>query len=170
MTEVWDVYDEHGRSIPGRCAIRGAHDLNPGEYHLVVSVWVINSLGQVVISKRQKGKTYEGMWECTGGCAIKGENSLAAALRETKEELGISLDSKKGELFIRYLRNYPIGSSAICDVWIFRQDVSYDKLVLQPSEVSDARIVGRDEIEKLAKKGNFIQYHYMRDLLKKYCV
>lgn len=31
------------------------------------------------------------MWETTGGSAVAGDDSLTAALRETKEELGIDL-------------------------------------------------------------------------------
>lgn len=169
MAETWDVYDEHGRIIDGKSSVRGMHDLCEGEFHLVVSAWIISSNGQIVISKRQKGKSYEGFWECTGGCAVKGEGSLAAVLREVKEELGISLDPKKGELFARYLRRYPVGASAICDVWVFRQDISQGSFVLQEDEVSDVRLVKRDEIERLAKQGKFVQYHYLQKLLKKYC-
>ena len=41
----------------------------------------------------------EEKWETTGGSALAGDDSLTAALRETKEELGIDLDPQKGVLF-----------------------------------------------------------------------
>ena len=42
--ELWDIYDEH-RKKTGRLHRRG-DDLAPGEYHLVVHIWIENSRGQ----------------------------------------------------------------------------------------------------------------------------
>lgn len=169
MPELWDVYDGHGRKIDGRVSVRGRHDLRPGEYHLVVYIWIINDQNEVIISKRQKGKSFEGIWECTGGCAKQGDSSLSAALREVEEELGIVLDPRKGELFTRYLRDYPEGAQAICDVWVFRQNFGVDQLSLQPSEVSEACIVSRSELEKLSRHTGFARYFYLHKLLNRYC-
>ena len=110
MREYWDVYDAHGKKIEGKRSVRGRHDLAPNEYHLVVYVWIINDKNEFIISKRQKGRTFAGSWECTGGCALSGDTSLSAAMREVREELGLTLDSSKGERFKRYLRNYPAGA------------------------------------------------------------
>jgi len=42
--ELWDVFDENG--IPtGKTALRGRSVLAPGEYHLVVHIWVISKSG-----------------------------------------------------------------------------------------------------------------------------
>ena len=170
MREYWDVYDKNGNVIKGKVSIRGKHDLGPSEYHLVVYVWIINDKNEVIISKRQKGRAFEGSWECTGGCAQKGDTSLTAALREVSEELGLTLDPSKGELFKRYLRNYPAGAKAICDVWVFKQNFTKEQLVLQESEVSDAKFVGLEEL-KNTSSGNDIskRYPYINELIEKYC-
>ena len=170
MRELWDVYDARGNIIPGRTSVRGRHDLGPGEYHLVVYVWIINDKNEIIISRRQKGRTFEGSWECTGGCAIKGDTSKSAALREVNEELGLSLDPEKGELYKRYLRNFPVGARAICDVWVFRQNFTNEQFKLQIEEVSEAKIITVSEMRKLMKEEQLgMRYPYLEALLSKYC-
>lgn len=168
--ELWDVYDSHGRKIAGRVSVRGRHDLGEGEYHLVVYAWIISARNEIIISRRQKGKAFGGCWECTGGCAKQGDTSMSAAVREVREELGLTLDPHKGELFTRYLREFPAGTHAICDVWVFRQNFSPDQLILQESEVSDARFIPCSELIRLCGKGDFTQYFYLHKLLRKYCM
>lgn len=168
--ELWDVYDGHGRKLDGRVSVRGRHDLREGEYHLVVYIWIINDKNELIISRRQKGKAFEGCWECTGGCAKQGDSSLSAAIREVGEELGLSLDPRKGELFTRYLREYPAGARAICDVWVFRQNFTPDQLVLQTAEVSEAKFISYSELRRLCGKGDFAQYFYLNKMLRKYCL
>ncbi len=170
MGELWDVYDKNGNKIKGRVSIRGRHDLGIKEYHLVVYVWIINDKNEIILSRRQKGRAFEGSWECTGGCAVRGDSSVAAALREVKEELGITLDPNKGHLFKRYLRNYPAGAKAICDVWVFQQNFSLEELVLQEEEVSDVKRVTAMELKKMCQSGSFLKrYPYIDQLLAKYC-
>lgn len=167
MREYWDVYGEDYSKIEGKYAIRGKHDLGPHEYHLVVYAWIISKDGKVVISRRQKGKSFGGTWECTGGCAKAGEESKAAVLREVKEELGIVLKEENGTLYKRYKRRYPIGAKAICDVWVFRQDVASDDFVLQADEVSDVKIISLDELYDMQTRGVFKKrYFYLDDLIK----
>lgn len=170
LPEYWDVYDAKGNKLAGRRSVRGKHDLGYNEYHLVVYVWIINDKNEIIISKRQKGRTFENSWECTGGCALCGDTSLSAALREVNEELGLTLDAKKGELFKRYLRNYPPGAKAICDVWVFRQNFEESQFKIQLEEVSEARIVSAAQLRELISESELkSRYPYLEKLLEKYC-
>ncbi|MBQ8382617.1 MAG: NUDIX domain-containing protein [Clostridia bacterium] len=169
MREYWDVYDGSGNVIEGRVSVRGRHDLRDGEYHLVVYVWIIGDDGKIILSRRQKGRTFAGAWECTGGCAQRGEDSLTAALREVREELGIELDPEKGSFYTRYKRNYPKGARAICDVWVFCQNFSLSDLSPQKEEVSDVRMVERKELNAMLTERDFYKrYPYLRHLMRKY--
>ncbi len=170
MRELWDVYDGAGNKITGRVSVRGKHDLRDFEYHMVVYVWIFNDKNEVIISRRQKGKPFEGAWECTGGCVQRGEGSLEAALREVHEELGLTLDPSAGQLFCRYKRNYPKGAKALCDVWVFRQNFDLKEMVLQKEEVSDAKMISTDELRAMLLDGKFSKrYTYLGDLLDTYC-
>ena len=165
--ELWDVYDEEGNLIPGRVSVRGKHDLKDGEYHLLVHVWIHHSDGRVILSRRQKGKTFAGAWECTGGCVHQGEDSLTAALREVREELGLELDPASGENYFRYRRNYPYGAKALCDVWVFKQDFDEEHFRLQEEEVSDVQMVSPARLRKMMLNGEFRKrYPYLPRLIK----
>lgn len=169
MRELWDVYDKNGNLIHGRVSVRGHHDLRDGEYHLVVYVWIINDDGKIILSRRQKGKTFAGAWECTGGCAQQGEDSLTAALREVNEELGLSLELENGHFYTRYRRNYPKGARALCDVWVFRQNFALSDLTPQKEEVSEVKLVGQKELLAMLSEQDFYKrYPYLRHLLRKW--
>lgn len=170
IKELWDVYRADGTIVEGKLSIRGHHDLLKNEYHLVVYVWIINDKNEIIISKRQKGKTFEDTWECTGGCAKRGDTSLGAAIREVKEELGLDLDPQKGEKFKRFRRNFPKGSAALCDVWVFRQNFELSDIVIEKKEVSDVKIIPfTDFLEQMKNTKRFRKYKYANELYEKYC-
>lgn len=171
MVELWDVYNAQGEVIPGRVTERGKHGLGHGEYHLVVFAWIINDKNEIIISRRQKGKVFAGKWECTGGCALAGESSSQAAVREVAEELGLTLDESDGELFKRYKRNYPTGASAICDVWVFHKNFELADMTLQNEEVSEAKFVSPSELLELFSSAPYKRrYEYLPELVEKYII
>ena len=90
INEIWDILNEKG-CLTGKTAIRGIGALKPGEYHLVVHIWVVSDDGKILIQQRsQAKKLMPGEWAATGGAAISGEDSFKAASRELFEELGIA--------------------------------------------------------------------------------
>jgi 8-oxo-dGTP diphosphatase len=98
--ELWDVYDSE-RNLTGRTH-RRADPLHKGDYHLVVHVWLQNSKGEFLISKRAPNKGYPNMWEMVGGSAIMGDDSISAAVREVKEEIGLDLKRENGRCMLYY--------------------------------------------------------------------
>ena len=121
--EIWDLYNEQ-RELTGRDHIRG-EEIPPRCYHLVVHVWIRNSRGEYLISQRSADRSmYPLMWECVGGSALKGENSLDAALRETQEEIGVALTPDSGKVIRSEVRKTVNGVrfSDILDVWLFEYD------------------------------------------------
>ena len=85
--EYNDIYDAH-RCLTGRLHQRGT-PWEPGEYGLVVCVWVYDGRGHILLTRRAQGKSFAGTWENSGGAARAGENSLQAITRELREETGI---------------------------------------------------------------------------------
>ncbi|HOP12199.1 MAG TPA: NUDIX domain-containing protein [Oscillospiraceae bacterium] len=168
MAELWDIYDK-GRNKTGKTLERGQL-MRQDEYHLVVHVWVRNSRGEWLISKRTPNKPFAGMWECTGGSALSGEDSITAAVREAREELGIELNPDNGRLFRsvrRQFHNFPDFS----DVWVFSCDCSIESVIFQEGETCDAKWSTSREINEMIERGEFIGrdlFPYIDDLFQKY--
>ena len=164
--ELWDIYDIN-RNKTGRTVERGKPMAN-GEYHIVVNVWIKGSDGKWLISKRSPNKHFPNMWEATGGSALAGEDSLTAALREAKEELGIELCAENGYLFktaVRQYRDFP----DFLDIWVFNQDFPIESVVLQSGEACGAKWASSEEILEMEKSGEFIPmnvYPYLKELFE----
>ena len=170
MTERWDIYDAHRRPT-GRTMGRGEVQ-NPEDYRLVVSVWIRNSRGQWLISRRAPSKSQPLKWEPTGGCVLAGEDSRAAALREVREELGIDLSACEGRLF-RSLRRKEIcwENPGFLDVWLFFTDFPLSAITLQPEEVCAVRWADEREILDLMAAGAFVpmvKFPYFRELFAEF--
>lgn len=168
MPEYWDICDENG--IPtGRIHQKGT-PMNPDEYHMAVTVWILNRKGEFLLSRRVPAARHNaGFWEPTCGSALAGEDSLAAACREVREELGLTLDPSAGTVFDRYNWPHLNGSGMVhfC-VWVFRGEFSLDEVILQPTETCDARWADEDTIRTRIREGVFVPYSYL-DKLFAFC-
>jgi isopentenyldiphosphate isomerase len=156
LNELWDILDEN-RNKTGRLHERGKQ-LQKDEYHLVVHVWIVNDKNEFLISKRTPNKpSYPNMWECTGGSAIAGDDSLTTAIKEVGEELGVILEPQNGFLFKQYQCCCDdCGGSALVDIWVFRQNVDITSVVLQANETCDAMWATKEQIDRMIEEKTFI--------------
>lgn len=151
--EIWDIFDADGNPT-GRTVVRGRYFLKPGEYHLVVHIWIVSSDGRLLLQRRSdKKRLMPGEWAATGGAAISGESSFEAAKRELFEELGIPSTEESLKKILRLKRR-----NSLLDVWVTTCDESPEKLKLQASEVAEARLVTESELEAMIKDGRFHNY------------
>lgn len=157
--ELWDIYDE-SRNLTGRTHRRGDF-LAPGDYHLVVHVWVQNSSGAFLLTKRSPNKGFPNMWEATGGSALAGDNSLTAALREMREETGLELQPGNGRCVISYR-----GDDHFSDVWLFHQDFDLAEVKLLEGETCDVMYATASQIRQMVKDGVFVPLSHVEDLLR----
>lgn len=146
MPEMIDIYDAH-RSRTGKTCARGT-PMGEGEYRLVIYAWLLNRKNEVLLTRRHPSKVWAGYWECTAGHVQAGENSLEGALRELREEVGVVADGRDGVLI-----RQETDDSVFVDMWLFHLDVPAEELVLQPTEVTDAKWTGRSEYEAMCRKG-----------------
>lgn len=146
MTEYFDLYTADRRRL-GRKIQRGA-PIPHGEYHIVVQIMSVNSHGEILLTQRVPQKTSGGRWECSGGCAISGETSREAAVRELFEETGIR--AYPGEISLEWTLTT---DSMLRDFYIVHKDVSLDKLRLQSTEVCAAKWVTFERLEEMALNG-----------------
>ena len=153
ILEKWDILDENGRPL-GKTTLRGKVQLRPGEYHLVVHIWIVSSDGKVLIQRRAESKKLmPGEWAATGGAAISGEDSFTAAKRELFEELGLERDENSMKKILHIKRR-----NSLLDVWITVSDLPVESLTLQETEVAEAKWVTVDELKKMIEENKFHNY------------
>ena len=159
--ELWDLYTEN-RVKTGETHVRG-NPLPKDRYHLVVNVWIKNSEGKYLISRRSKTRPKNPlMFETVGGAALKGENSIEAAIREVKEELGIDLNIKSTNLIHSVVRK---NLNSISDAFLFHYNGIVDLKNASTDEVESVKWMTTDEIYELHKNGllvNTLDYCFER--------
>ncbi len=157
--ELWDAYDAD-RNLTGETLRRG-DPVPEGRYHLVIHVCIFNKKNELLVQQRQPWKKgWPNMWDVSvGGSAVCGDDSRTAAMREVREELGISMDLTK--MRPRFSINFPRGFD---DFYLVEQEVDTDTLKLQEEEVRAARWVSREEALHMVDTGEMIPYFFLEQL------
>ena len=91
MKEIQDIYDAN-RHPTGKKYERWSNLLKTNEYVIVVEIIIFNKQNEILLSRRSANKKRNPLkWETTQGSVKSKEKSQEAAIRELKEELGISV-------------------------------------------------------------------------------
>ncbi len=144
--EFNDVYDEN-RNLTGRVHRRGTH-WNPGEYGLVVCVWVYDGRGRLLLTRRAKGKSFAGTWENSGGAAQVGETSRRAIARELFEETGIRAEEEEFELL-----GTERDKNTFYDFYCLKRQVPLSEIVLLPGETDDVMWASFGKVHWMIRTG-----------------
>ena len=93
--ETFDVLDENGVLTGEVCTREQAHTL--GLWHRTAHVWIARPSSFLLLQKRSATKeSYPGCWDISSaGHLDAGEEPLHGAVRELKEELGISVTGSR---------------------------------------------------------------------------
>ena len=155
--ELWDLYTKD-RQLTGETHVRG-EALPKDRFHLVVHVWIRNSNGDYLIAQRSETRpTFPLQWECVGGSVLQGETGLEGALREVKEEVGLTLAPDDGTLLFSEVRDVVNGKPFrdIMDVWLFRYDGEITLDLATTDEVAQAKWMTREQIRALFEQGKLV--------------
>ena len=122
------------------------------KHFLCVNVWIKNSDNLYLMQKRVMSKKVDpGLWSVCGGVVESGETSLAAAMRETEEEIGLRLNTKAMCLVHQNPKPDPWGG--MVDVWLAKADVKVENLRIEPKEVEEVRWFSLQELRDFIEKG-----------------
>lgn len=147
--ELVDVYNNRHEKMNYEKERKGLVD---GEYRLSCFIWVINDNDEILLQQRlADAKKMPNMWGTTAGGAKSSESSLDGAIRELFEELGISTFKEELEFIGSYKR-----INDFVEVWLCKKNVDLKNLVLEPSEVQDAKWFTVEEFEKMIIDGKGI--------------
>ena len=157
--EYLDIVDETGTPTGEIVSRNAAH--RDGIRHRTAHVWVVRLSGQadgayeILLQKRSGEKeSFPGMYDTSSAGHIPaGDEPLDSALRELKEELGITAVPEDleyaGTFRIRYekeFRGVPFRDNEVTSVYVYSRPTDADQLVLQESEVSEVRWFGLEDV------------------------
>eukprot|EP00761_Pharyngomonas_kirbyi_P003242 gb/GECH01003246.1/.p1 GENE.gb/GECH01003246.1/~~gb/GECH01003246.1/.p1 ORF type:complete len:210 (+),score=63.07 gb/GECH01003246.1/:1-630(+) len=127
-----------------------------GDWHNTVHVWIINSLGELLLQQRSPGKeSYPLLWDASAAGHISfGETPIEAAIKETKEELGIDIKAEELKKITRVQFSGVTNQGTFVnnehmDLFIVERDISISSLILQKEEVCDAYFVHFKTLQEL---------------------
>ena len=143
--EYNDVYNKD-RSLTGRVHRRGTR-WRPGEYGLVVCVWVYDGKGKLLLTRRAPEKSFPGTWENSGGAAKAGETSRQAIARELFEETGIRAEQEEFELL-----DTGIDGNTHYDYYCIRRETPLEEIVLLPGETDGAQWATFEEVREMIRE------------------
>lgn len=161
--EILNLYDnKKNKSV--KTLIREKGDPLDGEFKLSVHLWIMNDEGKFLIQRRSANrKTNPNKWAFTGGAVDFGEESYQGAIREAKEEMGISLNPENVEFLLGFKREHDF-----VDVFLAKDNTNINDVKMQEDEVSESRWVTPLELAQIISNGDFVPaINLYYDLFKK---
>ncbi len=154
MNEYIDIVSETGEPT-GQVALKSeAH--KKGLWHNTIHLWLFTKKGEILLQQRSHKKSiYPLLWDVSAAGHIDaGESFTNATIRETKEELGLDLntnDLKKIGVH-KHLSTYANGTiqdNEFHQVFVAELKVKIEKLVPQDDEVEAIKLVSFKEFRSL---------------------
>lgn len=159
--EKHELVDKNGNKTGKILTHIEARELNNvpnGCYISVAGVVIINDNNEILLQKRSRLKrTNPGKWGICGGKVDLGETPLDAGVRETLEEIGISLN--KEELKFLSMDTY---DKIHFTVYYTRQKVDINKCKLQEKELEEIKYFKLEELQNLEHEG----FEWLKNLKK----
>lgn len=135
--ELLEVLNENGKPTGEILDKNIIH--KEGKYHKEVALILLNNKGEILLQKRASTKEIEpNKWAWHGGHVIAGETNIEAIIRETKEELGITLSKSEIKLLVELKRDkmpnrqFTIAYYSICNL-------NTDDFDIQKEELSEVK-------------------------------
>lgn len=157
MCEKRELYDINRK--PSGVIINKGEKIPDGLYEMMVSIFIENSNGDLLIQKRSKEKG--GKWATTGGHPKAGENCFEGIINEVYEEMGINLDINNIELIEETVFTKKMGC-----LYFIKQDINIHDCILQEEEVTEVKWASIEEIYQMINNNEFHKSHCL--LFKSY--
>lgn len=163
--EYFDIVDEYGNKTGGIVERTLAH--RTGVPHRTAHVWIFrykDDVLQVLIQKRCLAKdSFPGCYDISSaGHVSAGQEYEESALRELKEELGVTIQPDQlincgihNFHTVNNFRGIPYDDNQASQVYILWLDMEADAFTLQESEIESVRWIGFEECIQAVKDHAF---------------
>lgn len=169
--EYLDIRDEAGK-VTGEVKERSKVHCD-GDLHGTVHIWVVQQTQNgydILLQKRSKEKdSFPGCYDIScAGHIEAGSDYLESALRELKEELGITATAQELEYFGMhegYVETEFYGNTfknhEISAMYLYRKPVKIESLVLQREEVDSVMLLDYYTCQRQLKDGSLKHCIYL---------
>ena len=148
--ELIDIVDEKGNFTGEVMEKEEAHDKNL--LHNEIAVFIINDNNQVLLQKRSASKRFDpNKWALCAGHVDSGESLSSAAIREIKEEVGITITER--ELHPYKEREFIIkeSNSHINYYYYIKSNKDEVDFVIQEEELSEVKWFDIDKVIEMIR-------------------
>lgn len=161
--EIINLYDNKKHKLE-KTLIRENGEPSEGEFKLSVHLWIMNDAGEFLIQKRScNRKANPNKWAFIGGAVDLNEESYQGAIREAREEMGISLNPENVEFLLGFKREHDF-----VDVFLAKDNTNINDIKMQEDEVSESKWVSPSELSQIINNGDFVPViNLYYDLFKK---
>ena len=154
--ELFDVIDSKGNPTGQIVSREKAHA--EGIMHRTAHIWIIREMDgrvQILLQKRSQNKdSFPGKFDTSSAGHIQAvDEPLESALRELKEELGISAAPEQlhfaGTFSISFVKEFygkVFRDEEVAFVYIYKEPVNTDELILQKEEVETVQWFDPEEV------------------------
>lgn len=140
---VVDIYDVPIRYVTGKKAL---HNTAKNEYHRGVHVFVEVNGGRFVLQLKAKGTENEGKWSSSVSGHVKaGESYRAAAVRETREELGLKIECTDLDEVAAVAPCGETGNEFVT-LYTYLMDTDEEQIKINNDEVTEVVICKLDDV------------------------
>lgn len=147
--ELVDINGNKTGKVLTHIEARNPNNVPSGYYISVVGVVIINDDNEILLQKRSRFKRANpSKWGICGGKVNLGETPLDAGVRETLEEIGISLNKEE----LKFL-SMDINEKAHFTVYYIRKNVNINEYKLQEDELEEVKYFKIEELQDLDNEG-----------------
>lgn len=173
--EMVDILNNDGSLTGQQISKKEAHI--KGLWHRAAHVWFVNSSGEILLQKRAANiESHPGEYDISAaGHLSAGDTGITGALREVKEELGITLNEsdmiKIGEVKQEGIqRNGTYINREYNDVYVVHKDIPIEDFVIKESELELVKYIPITELKTWVSedKKDLVKHQDEFEMLFKY--
>lgn len=148
--ELIDIYDENNKSLNKQVDRKEAHE--KGMWHRESVVIVLNENNKILLQKRSyKRHNYPSKWGLMAGHVKAGDTPKMTAVRELKEEIGLTVNSKDLKFLEIYIKN-DRSNKAFIYIYVVRTNTPIKDYIIQKEELSKVKYYSIDSLIRRIKR------------------
>lgn len=150
--EYVDLFDENNNPLDVSKEKMQAHE--DGNFHRTAHIWIINDNKELLLQKRSASKkSHPNCWDISGAGHIRaGESVLEGAIRELKEELGVTAKEDALEYIATIKSTKDPKNMEFQYVYLLKCNRKIDEYIFEDNEVSEVKYVYFEELEKMVEE------------------